>query len=447
MGTKHTRRDFIRSAGTIAAAAPFMTSDLLAKPSGGALRHASFGAAGMAWADIQSICSNSFVELVAVAEVDLNRIEQVKGWFPNVRVYQDWRELLDQEHRNIDSVNVSTPDHTHAQIALSSMQLGKHVYCQKPLAHDIHETRVLTHMARIQKVVTQMGIQVHSLQAYRQVPLIIQSGVIGKVREVHSWSNKKWGALGAPPDRSDPIPEGFDWDIWLSGQEHRPYVAGYYHPGEWRKRLDFGTGTFGDMGCHILDPVFAALELTSPISVRSEAPAPDTWNWAIDARVKYIFPATRYTDGETMTLHWYDGDERPPADVLKLVDGETILHGDSPYAQGSILIGSEGVLHVPHQHPLKLFPESQFDGYTLPHAEDRHHWSEWAEAIVFGGETSTPFDYSGPLTEAVLLGSVAARFPDTTLEWNARRLQFDNESTANRFVRRGYLHNWKIPGL
>src|SRR5690349_20558841 len=209
---KPTRRTFLKTLGTASLAAPFIARSLRAAAPSDVLRHASFGSAGMAWSDIQAITSNPFVKLVAVAEVDSNRLTQLKQAFPDVKVYQDWRQLLDKEGKNLDSVNVSTPDHMHAPIAMSAMQLGKHVYCQKPLAHDIYETRMLTNYAREKKLVTQMGIQIHSYKVYRQAVAIVQSGAIGKVKEVHTWSSKKWGAVGAPPERKDPTPAGFDWD-------------------------------------------------------------------------------------------------------------------------------------------------------------------------------------------------------------------------------------------
>src|SRR3954464_6624339 len=234
-----TRRKFIQRAAVAGVAAPFITRNLISAPPSGILRHASFGSAGMAWSDIQAICSNDFVKLVAVAEVDLNRTGPLKEMFPGVKIYQDWRELLDKEQNNIDSVNVSTPDHLHAPIGLSAMQLGKHVYGEKPLAHDLHEVRVLTDYAREHKnLVTQMGIQIHSMKVYRQAVAIVQSGAIGKVKEVHTWSSKKWGDRGAPPASTDAVPDGFNWDLWLAGREPRPYVGNaYYHPHEWRKRL------------------------------------------------------------------------------------------------------------------------------------------------------------------------------------------------------------------
>lgn len=460
MNSHLSRRSFLKTAAAAGLAAPFVTRNLLSAPPSGVLRHASFGSAGMAWADIQALSSNPFFKLVAVADVDLNRVKAVKEAHPEVHVYQDWRELLDKEANNLDSVNVSTPDHMHAPIALSAMQLGKHVYCQKPLTHSIHETRVLTEYAREKKLVTQMGIQIHSQKVYRQAVALVQSGAIGKVKEVHTWSSKKWGDSGRPPQRTDPVPEGLNWDLWLGGCEPRPFVTGYYHPSQWRKRLDFGTGTFGDMGCHIFDPVFEALALTAPLSLRSEGPAPDAWNWSINANIKYIFPGTRFTEGRTVAVTWYDGDARPPADIMALVkppvtapppakDGKTSKKRAVPEDnQGSIIIGTKGVLHVPHIATPKLYPVEQFKDYPLPEVAGSHHWSDWAEACVGGrGKPLAPFDYSGPLTEAVLLGSVAVRFPQTKLEWNSKQLRFDNVKEANAFVRRKYRKGFGVPGL
>jgi hypothetical protein len=456
-----SRRTFLKKLGTAGLAAPFIARSLRAAAPSGILRHASFGCSGMAANDIQALCSNPFVQLVAVADVDLTRAAQLKQTYPEIKVYQDWRELLDKEHRNLDSVNVSTPDHMHAPIAMSAMQLGKHCYCQKPLAHDLHETRVLTQFARKRKLVTQMGIQIHSYKVYRQAVALVQSGAIGKVKEVHTWSSKKWGDVGAPPTSADPVPEGLNWDLWLGNCAPRPFVNGYYHPGQWRKRLDFGTGTFGDMGCHIFDPVFEALALTSPISLRSEGPAPDQWNWAINANIRYVFPGTKYTEGKTVAVTWYDGDARPPAEIRALIKpppeaqpttsdrktGAAKKTKQDNDNQGSIIIGTAGVLHIPHVAPPKLYPFDKFENFALPEREQGHHWTEWAEACMNGGKPGANFDYSGPLTEAVLLGSVAVRFPQTTLQWNSAKLAFHNEKAANQYVRRTYRKGWEVKGL
>ena len=466
---KLPRRTFLKTIGAAGLVFPFISRSLLAAQPSKILRHASFGASGMAWSDIQAIASNKFVTLVAVADVDLDKVADVKAMFPGVRVYQDWRQLLDKEANNLDSVNVSVPDHMHAPIAYSAMQLGKHVYCQKPLAHDIYETRVLTELAREKKLITQMGIQIHSQKVYRQAVAIVHSGAIGKVKEVHTWSSKKWGDVGAPPAPTGGPSANFNWDLWLGNAAARPYVGktprepnGYYHPSSWRKRLDFGTGTFGDMGCHIFDPVFESLALTAPLSVRSEGPTPDPWNWATDAIIHYVFPGTKYTAEKTVRVTWYDGDQRPPAEIRALIASTKAVTmttvDDTGRAgkqkrqaepdQGSIIIGTEGVLLIPHIATPKLFPEVKFADYKIPEVAGSHHWSDWAEAIVGGpGKPLASFDYSGPLTEAVLLGSVAVRFPKTDLKWNAAKLVFENEKSANAYVRRTYRKGWEIAGL
>ncbi len=451
------RRRFLKSLATAGVALPMLARHLRSAPPSATLRHASFGASGMAWADIQAICGNPFVKLVAVADVDLNKIAEVKSWYPDVKVYQDWRELLDKEGRELDSVNVSTPDHMHAPIALAAMHMGKHVYCQKPLTHDLHETRVLTEYARERNLVTQMGIQIHSQKVYRLAVALVQGGAIGKVKEVHTWSSKKWGDLGAPAAKADAIPDGFNWDIWQGGCAPRNFVGNnYYHPGNWRKRLDFGTGTFGDMGCHIFDPVFESLALTAPVSLRSEGPAPDAWNWAINAHIKYVFPGTRFTAGDTIAVTWYDGDNRPPPEIMALVKQTAPeaapANGKKKGAgqvldQGSILIGEKGVLHVPHIATPKLYPENDFKDFPMPAVRESHHWTDWAEACISGAKPSANFDYSGPLTETVLLGSAAVRFPHETLEWDAAKLAFKNKSEANAFVRRSYREGFRIAGL
>ena len=226
-----SRRHFIKSAGITALSAPFVTSGLLANPPSERLRHASFGASGMAGADIGSLSRNKHFELAAVADVDLKRAEGIRKRFPKAKFYQDWRELLDKESKNIDSVNVSTPDHMHGPIGLAAMDLGKHCYGQKPLAQNLRECRAMAEMAKKNKLMTQMGIQISSAFTERLVVSLVQSGAIGKVTRVHSFSGKKWGDMGPVPQKEDKIPEGFDWDLWLGVAKHRPYIAGYYHPG------------------------------------------------------------------------------------------------------------------------------------------------------------------------------------------------------------------------
>jgi predicted dehydrogenase len=436
-----TRRSALKRFAAAGLAAPYVfRAHATAAPSE-TIYHASFGASGMAWSDILSLTGSNHLKLVAVAEVDLNRVADVKKKFPDVKVYQDWRELLDKE-KNLNSVNVSTPDHMHAPITMRAMQQGLNVYTQKPLTQSIYEARRLTRVAAEKKIVSQMGIQIHSHPVHRQVVATIHSGAIGKVKEVHSWSGKQWGDLSPRPNRTDPVPAGFNWDSWLGVAAERPFIGGgYYHPGNWRKRLDFGTGTFGDMGCHILDPVFGSLALTAPKSVRSEEDeAPNDHNWSLNVHVRYVFPGTKYTT-ETPILHWYNGERRPPAEI------QTLLGGRKFNDQGSVYVGTEGVLYSPYIAAPVLLPEDKFKGHKLPDAGEANHYLQFVEACRGNGQTSAPFAYSGPLTEMVLLGCLATRFPKTTLEWDAEHLQVVNVEKANAFVRRHYRKGWEVEGL
>jgi predicted dehydrogenase len=321
------------------------------------------------------------------------------------------------------------------------MQRGLHVYGQKPLTHDLYETRRLTEFAHKKKLVTQMGIQIHSAMEYRLAVQLIQDGAIGKVREVHTWSSKKWGDTAPMPSHVDPVPAGFNWDHWLGVCAVRPFIDGaWYHPANWRKRLDFGTGTFGDMGCHIYDPVFKALALTAPMSIRSEGAAPNEHSWATDAIIHYLFPGTEFTAFNKVNVTWYDGDQRPSADIVEKAGGKLP-------DQGSVFLGTEGVMVLPHVAKPKLLPVEDFADFKMPEVKGANHWHQFVDAILGKDKTQANFDYAGPLTESVLLGSVASRFPKTTLDWDAKKLKFTNVKEANQFVRRKYRKGWEVSGL
>lgn len=440
---RSNRRVFLKQAAATAFAAPAFIRNLSAAAPSEVVRHASFGASGMAGADLGAIASHPKVKLMCVADVDLKRAEALKGKFPELRVYQDWRELLDKEAKNLDSVNVSTPDHMHAPIGMTAMHHGLHVYGQKPLTHDVYESRQLAKVATEKKLVTQMGIQIHSSSEYRTAVELIQSGTIGKVKEVHSWSSKKWGDSGPLPDREDAVPEGLNWDQWLGVCKSRPFIGGgYYHPGNWRKRLDFGTGTFGDMGCHIFDPVFKALDLTAPLTAHSMGPAPSATNWANDAVVHFTFPETKHSVGPTFPITWYDGDQRPSKEVTGPILGNRPLPD-----QGSLFIGENGALLLPHVAQPILLPESKFEGTERPRVTGSNHWHQFVDAVMGNGTTLAPFSYAGPLTESVLLGGVATHFPNEKLEWDAANLKFKNQPKAADLIRRPYRIGWDVPGL
>ncbi|HSQ58291.1 MAG TPA: Gfo/Idh/MocA family oxidoreductase [Gemmata sp.] len=442
-----TRRTALKTTAA-ALAAPFVWRvHAHAAPSETVL-HASFGADGMAGGDINSLSGSKNLKLVAVAEVDSNQknLASLKKRFPDLRVYPDYRVLLDKE-KNLDSANVSTPDHMHAPIGMRVLNRGIHLYGQKPLTHSIHEARRLTEVAAEKKLVTQMGIQIHSLSKHKLVVKLIQDGAIGKVKEVHSWSGKSWGDTKPKPDREDPVPPGFEWDLWLGVASPRPYIGKvngeeYYHPGNWRKRLDFGTGTFGDMACHILDPVFGAITVGNPLTVRSELPGPNDYNWSLDVQVKYVFPGTKFTT-DPVSLTWYNGKSGPSREVVEQI-GKLPLDG-----QGSIVIGTEGVLYAPYdsgQRPI-LLPAEKFKDFPMPEVRSDNHYLQFVEAVRGNGKTSAPFSYSGPLTEMVLLGCLATRFQKTDLKWDTKALKFTNNDKANAFVKKTYRKGFEAEGL
>jgi Oxidoreductase family, NAD-binding Rossmann fold/Oxidoreductase family, C-terminal alpha/beta domain len=436
-----SRREFLKRIGVLAATAPFVTSGALAGSANNTLRHASFGCGGMGLGDLKVIGNLKGVEMVALCDVDISRATEARQLFPNARFYQDWRELLEKEEKNIDSINVATPDHMHAPIAVTAMRMRKHVYGQKPLAHDVHEVRRMTEIAEKSKLVTQMGIQIHSAAQYRMAVRIVQDGAIGKVREVHTWCPKSWGDPDALPDRHDPVPANFNWDLWLGVCADRPFIGdAYYHPGNWRKRLDFGTGTLGDMGCHLFDPVFNALGLTTLLSVWSEGPPPNKWNWSLNGKVIYRFKGTPATASDVLPVTWYDGTSKPPAEIIALLGGDPLPD------TGSVFVGTDGVMALPHIARPQLYPAAKFKDYQILELDDLNHWGQFVKACQGQGKTTADFTYAGPLTESILLGGIASRFPETTLNWNTKKMKFDL-SDANAFLQRKYRKGWTIKGL
>jgi hypothetical protein len=288
-----------------------------------------------------------------------------------------------------------------------------------------------------------MGIQVSSMPSQRIPEAVFRTGVIGKVKEVHAFCEKGWGDEALIPEGSDPVPPTLDWNGWLGVGDERPFKAGVYHPAEWRKRLGFGTGTLGDMGCHIFTSPYRALGLTAPTSITSHGPAPNRDNWPLRARVHYVFPGTQWTAGPALDFWWYDGTERPADAVLSLV-------GDRMPKTGSVWIGTEGTLVLPHMNPpWFLLPDEKMTGLQTPELAPRDHYHEFLDAVHTRQTTppSASFAFAGPLTEAVLLGTVAMRMPGETLTWDARRMKFKDHEAANRFLERKPRHGWKQKGL
>ena len=435
-----TRRSFLKRSAAVAGLATFMPGLSLTDSANARLQHASIGVGGMGWSDLNSILNGGATDIVAICDVDANNLAKAAQKLPNARKYRDWRELLEKEADKIDSVNVSTPDHTHAPIAFSAVSLGKHVYCQKPLTHTVYEARQLTLAARKANVVTQMGIQIHADTTYRTAAAIIQRGAIGKIKEWHSWQGSAWPG-GGRPEGQDPVPAQLDWDKWIGVAPMRPYKNGIYHPVRWRGWRDFGSGVMGDFACHIFDPVFTALELGHCLSVRTEGPDADKETFPAWQITHFTFPGTKYTAEKTINGTWHNGSKRPSRDLVPM-PAEYRLPG-----AGSIIIGREGVMVLPHWAGPQLYPLEKFKGYNRPKVKSVNHYQQWVDACLGKGKAEADFDYSGPLTETAQLGNLGINFPGQTLKWDAPNFKITNIPQANKHLHKKYRKGWEIDGL
>lgn len=451
MKRRVTRRTFLEGTAAAGLASIALPRTIHAGVPGERVRHASIGTGGMGWADLQQFAAHPNVEIVAFCDVDLNRTRQAVEKFPDARVYQDWRELLDAEASRIDSINVTVPDHMHASIAVQALRLGKHVYCQKPLAHDVHEARVVAAEAAKAGVVTQMGVQFTSGHGDRAAVQLLREGAIGKVEKVFLWSNKdpwKYRPTGPRPTESVEPPEHLDWDKWIGTAPMRPYVPEVYHATFWRGWQDFGVGWLGDMGCHITDAAYRALELTAPLSVKAEVEpewrdTPGRFSetyptWQI---VEYVFPGTDRTKGKTIEVTWSDGFEYPPEEYRERIGG--IGYPE----QGALFLGEEGALLLPHGGEPTLYPEEKFADHPKPEISERNHYHHFIDAILGGERTTAGFEYAGPLTETVLLGALATTSPSRELWWDAEKLELTGDRKAAARLRRTYREGWEVAGL
>jgi len=424
------RRQFIRSAAALTAVT-FIPSSAWAGIKRGKIRTAHIGVGGMGASDLDSISSHPAVEVAALCDVDATRLAAAFKKHPGAKVFSDYRRMFDKMGRKIDAVIVSTPDHTHGPASLLALDMGKAVYCQKPLTRHVAEARRMHRLADEKGLVTQMGIQIHSFREYRSAVQLIQSGIIGKVSRVHAWSPKSWGYDGPVPEGSDPVPEGLDWNLWLGTAPERPYKKEIYHPVQWRRVLDFGGGALGDMGAHIFDTPYKALELDRPDTIQADCRKPNGYSHPEKNRVTYAFPGTRYTT-ENLEWVWYDGQGAPePHPDLALPQGDKLPD------QGSMFVGEKGRFLLPHWEFGRLIVEGSYEELDFPELEEQDHYHQFIDACLGEGSTSTPFSYSARLSEAVLLGVAATRIPGTTLHLNREDGTF-REEQANRLLETGY---------
>jgi predicted dehydrogenase len=434
-----TRRTFLKSSAAAAAAltCPAVVRSQNAKS---ALHVAVVGANGQGLSDLTQIGSHSAVKFVGFCDVDTSRLDKADAKFPGVPHFQDFREMFTKLGDGFDAVLVAIPDHMHAFVALDAMRRGKHVYCEKPLTHTVWEARQMRLQAAKSKVVTQMGNQIHSATEYRTAVRLIRDGAIGKITAVHSWQSNagnNYTHLTAPPAPGTP-PATLNWDHWIGVAPARDFAPDVYHPFKWRDWQDFGSGTLGDFGCHILDPVFTALELTAPVSVRAENEGLNKQTWPAAETVNYVFPGTAWTVGKTLPLTWYDGGRRPDLVHAQIPDGKKLP------GSGSLFVGEGGSLVLPHVGMPQLYPEEKFAAFEMKKEPGSSHYHAWVDAALGGTKTTDGFDYAGPLTETVQLGNIATRFPGVTLEWNAAGLRIPNKPEAERLLTTTYREGWKI---
>ena len=440
-----SRRRFIYTS-TISAVAvtllPGCASPRHFKSPGEKLNVGIIGVGGKGESDADGLAGEN---IVAICDVDENTLNKAAQKYPNAKRYRDYRRMLDQQ-KDLDAVTVSTPDHHHFPASMMAMQLGKHVYCQKPLTHTIWEARMMAKTARRYKVATQMGNQGHSSDSVRSFCELIWAGAIGPVREVHCWSNRPiWPQGLERPREAAPVPANLDWDLWIGPAPMRPYAINAeekkpaYHPFAWRGFWDFGTGALGDMACHIMDAAFWSLHLTNPTSVEAESSAVNQETAPKSAMITYQFPARKKM--VPVKLVWYDGGRKPANELMGVTDAKKIPDN------GSLFVGDKGKMTIEtYGGKPTLLPGSTNQELVTPPKTLRRvggHYKEWISACKGGEAASSNFDYAGPFTEMVLLGNLAVRTGKKIL-WDGSAMKAKNVPEAAQYIRKEYRQGWKV---
>ncbi len=442
------RREFLgRTSVAAAATAAIVPRRVLGgpqqSPPSEKMNVAGIGVGGMGAANLRNVESEN---IVALCDVDHTYAAKTFQRYPDAKRYVDYREMLDKE-TEIDGVVIATPDHTHAVISMAALRAGKHVYCQKPLTHDVYEARMLARAAKEAGVATQMGIQGHSGEGARLICEWIWAGLIGEVREVDAWCSltyypwghaswsSQWGSR--PAETPDP-PQGLEWDLWIGPAAMRPYHRAY-HPRTWRCWWDFGSGMMGDRGAHTLDPIAWALKLGPPESIDATTCGNTAEVHPLSAIVSYRFPAREGLP--PLVLTWYEG-TRPPR-PLELEDGRRM-----PSQGGALIKGSKGTIMCGvYGNSPRIIPESKMQAAVLPEKSLPRvvgsHEQDWVLACKTGGKAGADFEYSGPLAETCCLGNVAKRV-DARIEWDAKDLKVTNLDEANQYVRWSYRDGWQL---
>ena len=451
------RREFL-AASAAASTTVFLAGQAKGKPRSipvnEKINHACIGVGGMGYNDLQNFKSHPRVNIVAICDVDSNHLSHAATLVPDARRYADWREMLAKEGDRIDSVNAAVPDHMHALIAVSALHMGKHVYCQKPLCHDVAECRLLAEATRRSGCVTQLGTQHAAGVGDLMTIQLLRDGVIGTVKRIILCSNRPgaidaYRLVGPRPEKGAPAPDTLAWDLWLGTAPVREYASGIYHPVKWRAWQDFGTGWSGDIGCHIFDAVWKGLDLKAPLSVKAEVQ--DSWKdsserrgdvWPQSDHITWVFPGNEQSGGKDFTVEWFDGLMYPPEDVRAIA--REVGFSEYP-AESAMVIGSEGALLMPHTSGPALWPKDKFKDLARPKVAGGNHYHHFIDACLGGEMSRSHFEQTGPMTEAILLGTVAIRVPDTLLKWDPETLRVTNSEEANRYLKRTYRKGWELP--
>lgn len=452
--TASTRRTFLRQAAFGGAALGFPAVLRAANPNS-RVQVAAIGVEGMGYTDVQNLSRHDKVAFVGFCDIDARNFTRADLLAPGVPHFVDFRTMFEKLGDTFDAVDIATPDHMHALVAIEAMKRGKHVYCQKPLGQTVWECRQMRLWAEKQGVVTQMGNQGHSSVEYRLATRLLREGAIGKVKAVHSWigytGNERTRLL--EPPASGPVPAEVNWDLWIGVAPMRPYAPGVYHPFAWRDWQDFGGGALGDFGCHIFDPVFTALGLDAPLTVAADNSGINRHIWPTSETVRYVFPGNDLTAEPTLPLTWTDGGLRPDRKLAQMPPELELPR------QGSLIVGEKGNMILPHIGGPRLYPQENFAGFTSPKdLKGLNHWHRWIDAIVEGKKTTGGFDYAGPLSEAVQLGNVATRAAKPpmpkrganvvkepfALQWDATNLRIANSPEAQAMLTRPYRAGWEV---
>lgn len=471
MSNKRSRRDFLRTSSIAAAGFFIIPRHVLGKgyvaPSD-KLNIAGIGAGGKGYSDLAEFAKSPNVNIVAFCDVDEAQAAAARKLFPNARFYFDYREMLEKEKNHIDAVSVSTPDHTHAIATMAAMQLGKHVYVQKPLTHDIYEARMLTQAAKRYNVVTQMGNQGGSGDGVRLMKEWYNAGLIGKVKEVHAWTNRPvWPQGMAKPTGKFDVPANMKWDLWLGTAKDLDFNP-KYHPFNWRGWWAFGTGALGDMACHVMDPIYRILPILYPNEVECSLPNQFTAAWTEAGYIDSCPPASiihlnypRTDNKGNIKVTWMDGgllplrpEELLPEEAMGNWDGGVIFEG----TKGKMMCSCYGA--DPTLLPTNRMKEVKLPKQTIKRVPEGHYL-QWVNACMAGygnAELSSPFEYAGPFTESILMGNLAIRswmiknpnlkgwedkyLGRKKLLWDADNMKITNFDEANQFVKREYRTGW-----